>query len=78
MHAGHYAVTVRDWRRQWYRGAAWGMLLGTMIAAGAFYAARATVVTDSRLEVACTWPVKEGEMTVVTVLHNKLLCWKWR
>ena len=35
-------------------------------------------VIDSRMESACKFPRSEGEMTVITVINQKLICWRWQ
>lgn len=25
----------------------------------------------------CKFPINEGEMTVITILNNKYICWRW-
>ena len=35
-------------------------------------------IIDSRMESACKFPRSEGEMTVITVINQKLICWRWQ
>jgi hypothetical protein len=35
-------------------------------------------VTDPKMESACKFPRNEGEMTVITVMNGKLICWRWQ
>lgn len=54
-------------------------ILAALSAVGAIYAyAEATRLVDPHMESACKWPVRSGEMTVVTVLDGKLHCWEWK
>ncbi len=36
------------------------------------------VVTDPKMESACKFPRNDGEMTVITVINGKLICWRWK
>ena len=60
-----------------------GVLLGLLaaVALGAWgyklpLEARPDII-NVPLEQACAWPRQEGEMTVVTVMNGKLICWRW-
>jgi len=33
---------------------------------------------DPKMESACKFPRNEGEMTVITVMNGKLVCWRWK
>ena len=35
-------------------------------------------VIDPMMESACKFPRNEGEMTVITVINQKLICWRWK
>lgn len=35
-------------------------------------------VVDPKMESACKFPRNEGEMTVITVMNGKLVCWRWK
>ena len=34
-------------------------------------------VINPTIESSCKWPRHEGEMTVVTVINQKVICWRW-
>jgi hypothetical protein len=57
-----------------------GMLLGVVFGvlaavAVSFYAAPVEVV-DLKLEKACRYPTREGEVTVIAVHNDRMLCWR--
>ena len=35
-------------------------------------------IIDPKMESACKFPRNEGEMTVITVMNGKLVCWRWK
>ena len=67
--------------RRLFGGIALGFALGVTIALGLYYhlaEAEPKRVEDPRMEAACKFPQSEGEMTVVTVHNDRLICWRWK
>ena len=67
--------------RRVYVSIALGFALGVTASLGLYYHladTHPTQVIDPRLEKACAWPTLEGEMTVVTVHNDRVLCWRWQ
>lgn len=71
---GDYVVQTRH-----IRACHWLLFLLLGIVLGGVYAIQAAPepVVDNRMQAACSWPKHEGEMTVVTVLNGKLVCWRF-
>lgn len=55
-----------------------GFLAGALLATATAVHVGSPEVVDPRMEKACTWPRHEGEMTVVAVYKNEIVCWKWK
>lgn len=72
-----YMVTNHQYHTHGGRCVAVGALIGALLMAASAWACWPPVGEGyaSRL---CSWPVMEGEMTVVTVLDGKVVCWRWR
>ena len=67
--------------RRLFGGIALGFALGVTVAIGLYYhmaEAEPKPVLDPRMESACKFPQSEGEMTVVTVHNDRVLCWRWK
>lgn len=54
------------------------MLLGVLLGGLVVVQAAPVQVVDERMEVACAMPKLDGEMTVVTVINGKVICWRWQ
>ena len=71
-------VLTRPPRSLW---AVW-LLLGALLGAGAYagiqHVAVAEVIVDPRMESACKFPRREGEFLAVTVLNDRLMCWRYK
>lgn len=71
-------LTDADLRAVKLRRLILGVSLGAALTLlGSHALAPAAPEPDPRMEVACQWPKQEGEMTVVTVLQGKVICWRW-
>jgi len=66
---------LRQLALRWFIiGATLGALLGIVTTLGV----QPQEVIDTAMEKACKWPIREGQMTVVTVLNDRVVCWEWK
>lgn len=54
------------------------ILLGAALSALIYSQFANSEIVDARMESACKFPRNEGEMTVITVMNGKLVCWRWQ
>lgn len=53
-----------------------GFLAGALLATATSLHVAKPEVVDPRMEKACTWPKREGEMTVAAVYKGEIVCWR--
>ena len=78
MTVPRFLLTPNQLRLRALVSALLGAILGALLYAQAGTARTIQEVVDPRLEKACAWPTLEGEMTVVTVHNDRVLCWRWK
>ena len=74
-----FATTVEHWHAAIRRHVVVALLTGAILAASTYHivlwALQKDVVVDPRMEAACMFPRKNGELLVAIVLFDKLHCW---